>query len=69
MQNILCGVVVFCSPYLEKSVCQCCVFVAVDCLFDCLSNSVIDFVAFFVFVCVLWLIYAIIIHHPSPKIH
>ena len=48
MQNRLCGVVVFCSPYLEKSVCQYCVFVAVDCPFDCLSNSVIDCVIDFV---------------------
>ena len=40
MQNRLCGVVCFAPPYLEKSVCQCCVFVAVDCLFV----SVIDFV-------------------------
>ena len=42
MQNRLCGVVVFFSPYLEKSVCKYCVFVAVDCLFV----SAIDYVVF-----------------------
>lgn len=49
MQNRLCGVVCFAPPpYLEKSVCKYCVFVAVDCPFDCLSNSVIDCVIDFV---------------------
>ena len=42
MQNRLCGVVVFCSPYLEKSVCKYCVLLLVIACFIVLSNSAID---------------------------